>query len=165
MPYKWTPPPTETATEWTLDLWPYRSLLRKDFVVFIGGTIALIALPLLALLGQPALWFIAGFMGLMLWALWGALNVSYKRGEVLEKCVATTDSVTLTRHDPNGNTQIWEANRYWATLHLHPAGGPVENYLTLRGGDREVEIGSFLDATERLALYDELKRALRAGGP
>jgi uncharacterized membrane protein len=31
----------------------------------------------------------------------------------------------------------------------------------LRGGDREVEIGAFLDTKERLALYDDLKRALR----
>ena len=51
------------------------------------------------------------------------------------------------------------------TVHLHPKGGPVENYITLRGGDREVEIGAFLDVSERLALYGDLKRALRGDSP
>jgi uncharacterized membrane protein len=48
-------------------------------------------------------------------------------------------------------------------VHLHQTGGPVENYLTLRGGDREVEIGAFLDAKERLALYGEIKAAFVSG--
>jgi len=57
--------------------------------------------------------------------------------------------------------QEWQANRYWVTVHLHPKGGPVENYITLRGGDREVELGAFLDAEERANLYNELKGAFR----
>ena len=47
----------------------------------------------------------------------------------------------------------------WVTPHLHVTGGPVPNYLTLRGGPREVEIGAFLSEPERLALRDELQRA------
>ncbi|MDG1377359.1 MAG: DUF2244 domain-containing protein [Yoonia sp.] len=161
MPYQWTPSSDENQTQWQLDLWPYRSLLRKDFVLFIGGTIAIIALPLIALIGSVILWVILGFFGVMLWALWGALHISYKRGELLEVFQATPEIVTLTRHNPNGTLQTWEANRYWATAHIHPKDGPVENYLTLRGGDREVEIGAFLDAAERLSLYGEIQRALR----
>ena len=118
-------------------------------------------MPLIALIGKSALWIILGFFGVMLCALWGALHISYRRGEVLEKCNATPEKITLIRTDPKGDPRVWEANRYWATLHLHPKGGPVDNYLTLRGGDREVEIGSFLDAKERLALYEELRRAIR----
>lgn len=161
MPYEWTPPPPHHKPEWVLELWPYRSLRRKDFVIFFGATTTLIALPLLSVLGSAILWGILLPFVLMLWALWKAIDVSYKRGEVLEKLEADTQSVKLTRQNPNGDVQTWEANRYWATAHLHPKGGPVENYITLRGGDREVEIGAFLDATERLALFDDLKRALR----
>lgn len=160
MPYEWTPSSAPNQAHWQLELWPYRSLLRKDFVLFIGGTILLIGMPLIALIGSAALWVILIFLGVMLAALWGAIHVSYRRGEVLEVCKATPDKITLIRHNPKGSTQIWEANRFWATLHLHPTGGPVDNYLTFRGGDREVEIGAFLDVDERRTLYDELRRAL-----
>jgi uncharacterized membrane protein len=47
---------------------------------------------------------------------------------------------------------------------LHEEAGPVPNYVTLRGGDREVEIGAFLSADERAALYDELTHRLSGAG-
>ncbi len=163
MPYEWTPERPHDTSHWRLSLWPYRSLLRKDFVMFIGATAALVALPLLTLLGQPVLWGLLPFFLLMIAGVWYALHVSYRRGEVLEELTVDEAHAYLTRHNPKGDVQEWDANRYWVTVHLHPKGGPVENYLTLRGGDREVEIGAFLDAEERLALYDELSRALRSG--
>jgi uncharacterized membrane protein len=161
MPYEWSKEPTPDNTEWQLSLWPYRSLLRKDFVTFIGGTIALITLPLLAVIGSAVLWGLLPFLGLALWGLWTAIDISYKRGEIVEELKVTAKTVHLMRQNPDKTQQFWEANRYWVSVHLHPKGGPVENYITLRGGDREVEIGSFLDGAERLALYGELKRALR----
>jgi len=39
----------------------------------------------------------------------------------------------------------------------------VPQYLTLSGGDRQVELGAFLTPQERLALKDMLERQLRAG--
>jgi uncharacterized membrane protein len=161
MPYEWTPPQPAQESHWQLSLWPYRSLLRKDFVLFIGATAALVALPLLTLLGKAVLWGLLPFFLLMIAGVWYALHVSYKRGEVLEELVVDDTEAHLTRHNPKGDIQEWRANRYWVTVHLHPKGGPVENYITLRGGDREVEIGAFLDVGERLALYDELKGAFR----
>ena len=162
MPYEWTPEPPDAKPEWQLSLWPYRSLLRRHFVFFIGATVALCAFPLLMVLGKAVLWGLLPFFALVIAGVWYALHVSYRRGEVLEKLIAGKSLVRLTRHNSNGDMQEWEANRYWVTVHLHPRGGPVENYITLRGGDREVEIGAFLDTAERLALHDDLKRALRA---
>lgn len=159
MPLEWSSEPAPDA-HWTLSLWPYRSLLRKDFVLFMGATALLIALPLITVLGTAVLWGLLPFFALMFSGLWYALHVSYRRGEVLEELTVTADSVTLVRHNPDGTQQSWQANRHWAKAHLHPTEGPVENYITLRGGDREVELGRFLDSTERLALYDTLKRAL-----
>jgi uncharacterized membrane protein len=162
MPYEWTPEPPDAQTNWQLSLWPYRSLLRKDFVLFIGATAALVSLPLLTLIGKAVMWGLLPFFGLMIAGVWYALHVSYRRGEVLEELTVDESHAQLIRHNPKGDTQEWKANRYWVTVHLHPKGGPVENYITLRGGDREVEIGAFLDAEERLALHDELQIALRS---
>jgi uncharacterized membrane protein len=162
MPYEWKPDPI-TQPEWQLSLWPYRSLLRKDFVLFMGATVAIVTLPLVVTIGTVVLWALLPFFAIMISGLWYALHVSYRRGEVLEELNVTEDTAHLTRHNPDRPRQEWQANRYWVTVHLHPTGGPVENYITLRGGDREVEIGRFLDAAERLALYGDLKRALRTG--
>jgi len=37
----------------------------------------------------------------------------------------------------------------------------VENYLTLKGGPREIELGRFLGPERRAELYAELRAALR----
>ncbi|PRY78406.1 putative membrane protein [Yoonia maritima] len=161
MPYEWNPRPTDHHTNWRLSLWPYRSLLRKDFVIFMGGTASLILIPLMAVLGTGAMWYVLPFFVLMFSGLWWAINVSYSRGEVLEELSVDNTTAHLVRNNPDGSKQTWQANRYWVTVQFHPKGGPVENYITLRGGDREVELGAFLDVSERAALYDDLKRAFR----
>jgi hypothetical protein len=53
MPYRWTDPDPETRC---LILRPHRSLTARGFVWFVGGTAALIALPLVAVLGSPVMW-------------------------------------------------------------------------------------------------------------
>jgi uncharacterized membrane protein len=55
---------------------------------------------------------------------------------------------------------MWESNLHWVTLDIHRHGGPVPDYLTLRGSGREVEIGAFLHEDERRVLHDEIARAL-----
>ncbi|RYH02405.1 DUF2244 domain-containing protein [Salipiger sp. IMCC34102] len=161
MPYEWSSPPPHETLDWSLSLWPYRSLLRRDFVLFMGATAAIIALPLLVVLGSAVLWGLLPFFAIAFAGLWAAFNATYRSGETLEELVVTETTAQLTRHNPKGAAQHWEANRHWVSVHLHPTGGPVSNYITLRGGAREVELGAFLDNAERLALYDELKRALK----
>ncbi len=66
----------------------------------------------------------------------------------------------LTRHNPRHENQHWQANPYWVRVNLLPHGGPVENYLTLTGGPRDVELGAFLTAVEREQLQHELRGRL-----
>jgi uncharacterized membrane protein len=159
MPYEWLPPTGDTRR---LHLWPHRSLTQKGFVWFVGLTVALIAVPLLAILGSPVLWGLLPFIGATVWAIWFALRKNGRDRDIVEDLVLSPARMRLSRHGPKGQRQDWEANPHWVRVDCHPAGGPVPNYLTLTGGPRVVEIGAFLSAEERLALRHELTAALAA---
>ncbi|AUJ63472.1 hypothetical protein B9057_03695 [Aestuarium zhoushanense] len=162
MPYEWIDPvPEADAPLAELHLWPYRSLPKAGFVWFVGGTVSLLSLPLLAVIGTAVLWGLLPFILLVTWAMWAALQRSYRDGEILEELLIWSDHLTLTRHNPRKPTQNWEANPYWVRLTRHATGGPVPEYLTMKGqSDREVEIGAFLTVSERKRLYSEIREAL-----
>jgi uncharacterized membrane protein len=158
MPYEWLPPEGDTRR---LHLWPHRSMTRRGFVWFMGGTAGLIAVPLLAVIGTPVLWALLPFLLAAVWAIWFALRKNGTDRAIVEDLVLSPARITLSRHGPRGR-QDWEANPHWVRTHLHRSGGPVPNYLTLRGGPREVELGAFLSEDERITLQRELDLALAA---
>lgn len=164
MPYRWTSPtPDDKRAE--LTLWPHRSLPRRGFVLVIGATFALLMLPLLSVLGTPVLWGLLPFVMGALALLWLSLERSYRDGETVETLSLWSDRVVLTRANPRGPAQNWDANPYWVQVELHEKGGPVENYLTLVGSGRVVEIGAFLSPEERIGLRLELERLFKRLGP
>ncbi|WP_413872134.1 DUF2244 domain-containing protein [Albidovulum sp.] len=156
MPYRWTDPDPETRC---LILRPHRSLTARGFVWFVGGTAALIALPLVAVLGSPVLWGLLPFAVAAVAGLWWALRRNSRDGRLTEELTLTRGRAELVRHEPTGRTRIWSAEPHWVRVEMHEDGGPVEHYLTLKGGGREVEIGAFLSPEERLALRAELTEA------
>ncbi|MEL6169769.1 MAG: DUF2244 domain-containing protein [Pseudomonadota bacterium] len=160
MPYRWTEPNAET-TPAELRLWPHQSMTPEGFVGFMGATLTLIALPLMTLLGSPILWVVLAFFAVTIWGLWFAIDRQRKRASLTELLTLGMDEMTLTRTEPSGVERQWQANPYWVSVHLHSTGGPVENYLTLRGGDREVELGAFLSPEERVDLYEDMCARLR----
>jgi len=159
MPYQWLPaPPPETR----LRISPPQSLPRAGFVWFIGTTAALIAVPLLSLIGNPAMWVLLPFLAAALAAIWWALLRSYRDGEIVEHLTLSPKLITLTRHGPRGRRQDWQGNPHWLRLTLHPTAGPVPNYLTMKAEGREVELGAFLSEDERITLRADLDRRLSA---
>ncbi len=169
MPYEWLknpePPGDNVAGAQPrllarLHLWPYRSLSPRGFVAFIGITCGMLALPLIVLLGSNLLWGLLPFMALAVGGVWLAISHSNHDGHIAEDLSLWHDRAVLRHRAPDGTEQRWEANPYWISVHVHPTGGPVPSYLTLRGGDREVEIGRFLSEDERVALARELTAAL-----
>ena len=160
MPYEWkdTAPDRSGAVSYRLILWPYRSLPRRGFVWFIGVTAALMALPLAAVIGTRVWWGLLPFFALVMLGIWVALNRSYRSGEVREELVFSRDRLELLRQDPGKPDRNWKANPYWVRARLRK--GPVEKYLTLTDGQRELELGAFLTPEERESLCDELQRRL-----
>jgi uncharacterized membrane protein len=143
-----------------LSVWPHRSLTRRGFVVFIGTTFAMLLVPLLAFVGTPVLWGLLPFMMGVLALTWVLIERSYADGRLTEVLTLWDDRVELVRFNPRGAEQRWEANPYWVRVEMHGTKGPVENYLTLSGSDRTVEIGAFLSPEERAALYADLTRVI-----
>jgi uncharacterized membrane protein len=161
MPYDWThtAPDDSGAVLHRLRLWPHRSLPVRGFVWFITVTACMMFLPALAVLGTLALWGLMPFMLLTIWGVWIALRRSYRSGESFEELILRRDQLVLTRHDPGRADRIWQTNPHWVRAALRK--GPVESYLTLTDGRREIELGAFLAPEERRSLYDELETQLR----
>lgn len=144
-----------------LRLTPHKSLTPEGFVWFIGVTATLIFMPLLSVLGTSVFWGLLPFLCVGLWAIWRALKRSWQDMELYEELTLWPDRVRIERYDPRRPARDWEANPYWVTVHMHERGGPVPQYLTLRGAGREVELGAFLTPLERVTLKRQLDAELR----
>lgn len=140
-----------------LDLWPYQSLTPKGFVWFIVPTVVLFSLPLFAVLGSAVLWVLLAFMALAVCAVWAAIDANRRTRQTTEALTLWPDLLRVEHFPGQGQVKSWEANPYWVEVGLAETGGPVENYLTLRGAGRRVELGRFLTPAERASLKSELE--------
>lgn len=161
MPYAWSTTRDADGPARRLRLWPYRSLPRRGFAVFILVTFGLITLPLYPLLGTIVLWGLLPFLLVAVAGIWWGLERSYRDGWMSEVLTIGPDTLRLVRTDPDGQRREWECESYWVKVRLHESDGPVPDYVTLAGKGRELEIGAFLSQDERRALYAELDAALR----
>ncbi|MDP1668458.1 DUF2244 domain-containing protein [Phaeovulum sp.] len=168
MPYEWlqdepaAPDHSGAVSQARAELraWPQRSSHRRGLAAFVAMTAALLAVPLVSLLGTVALWVLLPFLGAALAGLIWALRINLRRGEVQETLTLVPGSLTLLHSTVGREPEYWQANPQWVRLHLLAQGGPVPDYLTLSGGGRVVELGAFLTAEERRCLHDELARLL-----
>ena len=115
------------------------------------------ALSILALLDNGVMWIIAAALRTALIAIWVALKASWQRGTVREGLEIWIDKVHLRRIGPDGSCQVWQANPYWVDVEMQQTGGPVPNYLTLRGRGCTVEIGSQLSEQAHPELAQDLQ--------
>ncbi len=161
MPYRWIKPDTSPGIrESRLLLWPNRSLPNVGFAWTIGLAAGLPAIPLIGLLGTTALWALLPFLLIPVAGLWVAIRRNDRDGLLREELVVARGIVTLTRTEPDGGRRHWKANPFHVRVDV--SDGPVDCYLTLRGGGRVVELGAFLSKAEREALKPSLEDELRA---
>lgn len=160
MPYEWidTAPDHTGAVSYRLRAWPYQSLPRRGFVWFIGLTAGFMALPVVAMLGTAALWGLLPFVLAGIGGVWFAIQRSYRQGDMAEELTLDRKTAHVSRRDPDGQMREWTTNSYWLRATLRR--GPVESYLTLTDGQREIELGAFLTPEERRNLHDDIQRRL-----
>jgi uncharacterized membrane protein len=133
----------------------------QGFVAFIAITCGMFLFPIFPLLGSPTLWVLLPFILSAVALVWYFLQRSNRDAELRETLTLREDSLELTRRTPRKPEQNWQANPYWVRIQIHATGGPVANYITLSGSDREVELGAFLSPEERIELYRDLSDRLR----
>ncbi|MEP1768523.1 MAG: DUF2244 domain-containing protein [Sulfitobacter sp.] len=143
-----------------MQLWPHNSLPARGMAAFVLTTFTLISIPVLPLLGSPILWGMLPFTLATVWGVFWALQRNHKSRQIREELVLGEQTAQLTHTTASGAVQKWDCDRYWTQVTKYEDEGPVPHYITLRGKGREVEIGSFLSEDERIALYDDLRRAL-----
>lgn len=149
-----------------LTIRPHRSLSARGGAAALGLVAAGLAAPLLSVGGGAVGWALLPFLVGALAALYVALRRNAAdRGRLREELRLWPDLITVERREPDGAVRRWHANPAWVRLRLIED-APVEKYLTLSGGGREIELGGFLSPAEREALHRDLARALaplRAG--
>ncbi|MEM6760981.1 MAG: DUF2244 domain-containing protein [Pseudomonadota bacterium] len=158
MPYRWTTEPDAPTQE--IHLWPHNALPPQGLAATVLFSFSMIMIPTVTVIGSPILWGLLPFVLGAVWALYYALRANRRSRQIHEVLRLAPDAASLTRTDARGAVQEWDANRYWTRVRKYDEGGPVPHYITLKGQGREVEIGAFLSEEERLALYDDLQRAL-----
>ena len=158
MPYEWTTQPH--AARQQMRLWPHQSLPARGFAAFVLATFTLILIPVFSLIGTKLLWGLLPFLMLAVAGIYWALQHNHKARQIEEILTLDADTAHLSHCPAKGEAKEWVCNRYWTKVLKYERDGPVPHYVTLRGQGREVEIGSFLSEEERIALYDDLQRAL-----
>lgn len=157
-PFQRQDPPLLAVT-----LRPNRSLTPRLGTGLLALLAAGLAMPLVGLAGTKAAWGMLPFLVGALVALYLALRRNQADGRLSEELKLWDDLITVVRREPRGRVLSWHANPFWVRVRLYPD-ARLENYLTLQGNGREIELGAFLSPWERETLYNDLSSALSGMG-
>lgn len=156
---------TRDAPVYEVILWPNRSLSTQGFRWLLLFLAAGLSLPLIPFLGTPIAWGLLPFLLGALLAVYWAIQRNNRDGRMHEHLRLWPEEIRVDRYEANGRWQSWSANPYWVHTEMHST-AQIENYITLTGNGRTIEIGAFLAPEEREALFGEMQEKLRTGlGP
>ena len=145
---------TKNISNWSgetilsLTIWPHRSCSKKTFHVVILLIAFVLLIPPLLFLELKFAVAILPFSLVSVSLLYLFCERSFQDSKLSETLKIFPERIVLHRSEPTGEIKTWSANPFWIRVCLHKK-GPVENYLTLRGNGKEVEVGSFLTPMER----------------
>lgn len=140
-------------------LWPNQSLTRTGLRWVLGITALGLCIPLLPVLGTAVFWGLVPFLAVAFWGLWFAIRRNGRNLSLNETLWIWRDEIRVERREPRGRILRWQATPMETRIKLHKD-AQVEDYLTLKGAGREIELGAFLAPEERIALADEIENAL-----
>lgn len=144
-----------------LTLWPNRSMSKKDFytlMIVLSGTMMI---PVIPFIGSKTILLVLPFSLGTLSLLFFSVMYNYRAGRLHERITIWSDLIEVQRYEVNGRKKKWSGNPYWTKVKLYEENEKVENYLTLSGSGREVELGSFLAPNERVELKQKIDKIIK----
>ncbi|MEM7508080.1 MAG: DUF2244 domain-containing protein [Pseudomonadota bacterium] len=144
---------------YTVSLWPNRSMTPRQRKLMLSLAALGLSVPLIPAWGTHVFWGLLPFPLGALAMLWLGFRRSDRDGRLTEVLTLWRDEIRVERREPGGRLRRWSADPYKVRVMLHEDARP-ENYLTLIGGSREIELGAFLSPGERLDLKGEVDAAL-----
>lgn len=151
--------PPEDAPVFTAELTPYRSLGRKGFriVFLIAGLLSLVHAFIFLVIGA---WPIVFFFGLDYLLLFGAFWLNYRSALSREEVSVSRTDVSVRKFTPSGQITEHRFNPFWARFNVarHQEIGIIS--MTISGGGRRTDIGSFLNRDDRETFALALSGAL-----
>ena len=126
---------------------------------FLGISAAFLMFPLVSIGGTTVFWGLIPFLLLAFLGMWYAIRRNGRNLSMSEKLWIWRDEVRVERREANGRRLRWQAEPMRVRLRIHKDAA-IEDYLTLSGGGRVIELGAFLAPEERVALADEIESAL-----
>lgn len=125
----------------------------------MGISAGFLILPLLSIGGTTVFWGLIPFLLLAYWGIWFAIRRNGRNLILSETLSIWRDEVRVERREANGQVRRWMAEPIQVRIQVHKD-GQIEDYLTLAGSGRIIELGAFLSPEERVSLSDEIERAL-----
>lgn len=142
-----------------VELWPNQSLTQPGLFTVLSISACLLTVPLMSVIGTAVFWGLLPFLAITLWALWYGIKRNTRNLSMSETLTIWRDDVRVERREPNGLVRRWQAEPMSVRLTVHQD-ARIEDYLTLTGAGREIELGAFLAPEERVALAEEIESAL-----
>lgn len=146
----------------SLTLWPNRSMERKSFYTMMLVLSGAMMIPVIPFIGSKTIFLVLPFSIATLLLLFVFVMLNYRAGRLHESIKIWPDLIEVRRYEVNGTDKNWYANPYWTKVKLYKETQKVENYLTLSGSGREVELGSFLAPKERLEVKQKIDTVMES---
>ena len=140
-----------------MTLWPNRSLNKKTFLGLMGVTFGGMMIPIIPFIGTKTLLVLLPFSVITILLLFFSILLNYQAGKLYENIKIWPGLIKVTRYEKDGTSKEWRANPYWTKINLYEESQTIQNYLTLSGSGREVEVGAFLAPTERLEIKKKIE--------
>ncbi|MGB1006866.1 MAG: DUF2244 domain-containing protein [Thalassobaculaceae bacterium] len=147
------------------DLYPHRSLSGRGFLV-VMALIGVLSLAIGIGFSLVGAWPVIGFMGLEVGVVLAAFILNYRAGARRESVVMGPEQVALRRDAPGHQGQDDAFPTYWLQIRLL-VDGPRRSRLLIGSHGHFVEIGAFLNETEKTDLAGAMRAQLvlfRRGG-
>jgi uncharacterized membrane protein len=140
-------------------LTPNRSLSPAGFLILMSA-IGLVSFALGIAFFSLGAWPVAGFLGLDVALIYYAFRANYRASRRFETVEINADTITITRVQPDGTSESFDFNTYWARIRLdeEPSGrtslsiithGRAFRFATCLGNDDRRAFASALDAELR----------------